>query len=91
MENNCELFNLFPKLRHELCDAKIKEPMEPQLHASSNVISMNAITTNAMDKSKLGEASLYKNNLFFFFVLEEFVLIMLYLPYAITLMMLLIF
>jgi hypothetical protein len=29
MENNCELFNLFPKLRHELCDAEIKKPMEP--------------------------------------------------------------
>ena len=57
MEYNYELLNLFPKLRHELCDAKIKEPMEPHLHASSNIIGMNAITANAMNKSKLGEAS----------------------------------
>ena len=60
MENNKkigELFNLFPDL--ELFDAKIKKPMEPYLHASSNVISMNAITANAMEKSKLGEASFY--------------------------------
>ena len=63
MEYNYELFNLFPKLRHELCDAKIKEPMEPQLHASSNVISMNSLNTiiaNSMKKSKLGEASFMK-------------------------------
>ena len=55
-QQKCELFNLFPELRHELFDAKIKKPMEPYLHASSNVISMNAITANAMEKSKLGEA-----------------------------------
>ena len=44
MENNkkfSELFNLFPDL--ELFDVKIKKPMEPYLHASSNVISMNAL------------------------------------------------
>src|SRR5215203_5404049 len=60
MENNkkiSELFNLFPEL--ELFDAKIKKPMEPYLHASSDVISMSAITANAMEKSKLGEASFY--------------------------------
>ena len=58
MENNkkiSELFNLFPDL--ELFGVNIKKPMEPYLHASSNVISMNAITANAMEKSKLGEAS----------------------------------
>ena len=38
---------------------KLKKPMEPYLHASSNVISMNAITANAMEKSKLGEASFH--------------------------------
>ena len=59
MENNSELFNLFSELRHEFFDAKIKIPMEPYLHASSNVISMNAITANTMEKSKLGEASFY--------------------------------
>src|SRR5215213_2090801 len=72
MENNKkigELFNLFPNL--ELFDAKIKKPMEPYLHDSSNVISMNAITANAMKKSKLGEASLHKNNLFCSSALEE--------------------
>jgi hypothetical protein len=60
MENNkkiSELLILFPDLRHGWFDAKIKKPMEPYLHDSSNVISMNAITANAMKKSKLGEAS----------------------------------
>jgi hypothetical protein len=36
--------------------------MELYLHANSNVISMNSlntITANAMEKSKLGEASFY--------------------------------
>jgi hypothetical protein len=32
--------------------------------ASNNVISMNAITSNAMEKSKLGKASFYENDLF---------------------------
>src|SRR5215203_3922010 len=69
--DNKELLILFPDLRHGWFDAKIKEPMEPQLHASSNIISMNAITANAMDKFKLGEASLHKNNLFCSSALEE--------------------
>ena len=43
--------------------------MEPYLHASSNVISMNAITANAMEKSKLGEASFH--DLFSFPALGE--------------------
>ena len=41
-------------------------PMELQLHASSNVISMNALNTtvsHVMKKSKLGEASFYENAL----------------------------
>src|SRR5215204_2423928 len=74
MENNkkiSELLILFPDLRHGWFDAKIKKPMEPYLHDSSNVISMNAITANAMKKSKLGEASLHKNNLFSSSALEE--------------------
>ena len=46
---------------------KLKKPMELYLHASSNVISMNSLNTiiaNAMEKSKLGEASFYENDLF---------------------------
>jgi hypothetical protein len=46
--------------------------MELYLHANSNVISMdslNAITANAMEKSKLGEASFY--DLFSSPILEE--------------------
>jgi hypothetical protein len=41
--------------------------MELYLHANSNVISMNSLNTiiaNAMEKSKLGEASFYENDLF---------------------------
>ena len=56
--DNKELLILFPDLRHGWFDTKIKKPMEPYLHDSSNVISTNAITANAMKKSKLGEAGL---------------------------------
>ena len=48
--------------------------MELYLHASSNVISMNSLNTiiaNAMEKSKLGEASFYENDLFSSPALEE--------------------
>ena len=41
--------------------------MELYLHANSNVVSMNCLDTiiaNAMEKSKLGEASFYENDLF---------------------------
>src|SRR5215218_6795769 len=69
--DNKELLILFPDLRHGWFDTKIKKPMEPYLHDSSNVISMNAITANAMKKSKLGEAGLHKNNLFSSSALEE--------------------
>ena len=66
MENNYELFNLFPELRHGWFDAKIKKPMEPYLHAGSN-ISMNALNTivaNDMENSKLGEAGFDEHDLF---------------------------
>ena len=47
---------------------KLKKSMEVCLHNSdSNVISMNSLNTiiaNAMEKSKLGEASFYENDLF---------------------------
>ena len=41
--------------------------MDLYLHANRNVISMNSLKTiivNAMEKSKLGEASFYENDLF---------------------------
>ena len=41
-------------------EVKIKKPMELYLHANSNVVSMDSLDTiiaNAMEKSKLGEAS----------------------------------
>ena len=67
MENICELFKLFPESRHEWFNAKIKKPMEPYLHASSNDISMNALNTivaNDMENSKLGEAGFDEHDIF---------------------------
>jgi hypothetical protein len=55
-------------------EEKIKKPVELYLHANSNVISMNSLKTiiaNAMEKSKLGEASFYENDLFSSLALEE--------------------
>ena len=49
-------------------------PMELHLHASSNVISMNALNptiAHVMEKSKLGEARFYENDLFSSPALEE--------------------
>ena len=65
--DNSELFILFPELRHGLFDVKIKKPMEPYLHASSNDISMNALDTidaNDIENSKLGEVGFDENDLF---------------------------
>ena len=70
MENNKnirELYSIYLELGHEVFEEEIKKPMELCLHASSIVISMNSLNTiiaNAMEKSKLGEASFYENNLF---------------------------
>ena len=67
MENNCELFNLFPELRHKWCVAKIEKPMEPYLHSNGNVISMNTLNTivaNDMENSKLGEAGFDEHDFF---------------------------
>jgi hypothetical protein len=53
---------------------KLKKPMELYLHANRNVISMNSLNTiisNVMEKSKLGEASFYENDLFSSPALEE--------------------
>ena len=55
-------------------EEKIKKPMELYLQVDSNVISMNALNTiiaNAMEKSKLGEANFYENDLFSSPALEE--------------------
>jgi hypothetical protein len=57
-----ELYSIFPELGLEVFEEKIKKPMELHLHANSNVISMNSlntITANAIEKSKLGETSFY--------------------------------
>ena len=71
MENNKkirDLYELYIELGHDAFEEKIKKPMEVCLHNSgSNVISMNSLNTiiaNAMEKSKLGEASFYENDLF---------------------------
>ena len=47
-------------------EEKIQKPMEFYLHSSSNVISINSFNTiiaNVIEKSKLGEASFYKNKI----------------------------
>jgi hypothetical protein len=57
-----EFFSLFPEFRFE---EKIKKPLE--LISHSNVISMNALNTviaNAIEKSKLREASFVKHDIF---------------------------
>jgi hypothetical protein len=70
MENNDktrELYSIYLELGHEVFEEKIKKPMELYLHANRNVISMNSLNTiiaNAMEKSKLGEASFYENEIF---------------------------
>src|SRR3954468_15366026 len=70
MENNNkirELYSIYLELGHEVFEEKIKKPMELYLHANSNVISMNSLGTivaNALETSKLGEASVDENDLF---------------------------
>jgi hypothetical protein len=70
MENNNkirELYSIYLELGHEVFEEKIKKPMKLYLHANRNVISMNSLNTiiaNAMEKSKLGEASFYENDIF---------------------------
>ena len=62
-----ELYSIYLELGHEVFEEKIKKPLELYLHASSDVISMdslNTIVANALEKSKLGEASFYENDLF---------------------------
>src|SRR3954469_12390011 len=77
MENNnkiIELYSIYLELGHEVFEEKIKKPLELYLHANNNVISMNPLNTiiaNAMETSKLGEASFYKNDLFSSPALED--------------------
>jgi hypothetical protein len=59
---NKEFFSLFPEFRFE---EKIEKPLELILH--SNIISTNALNTiiaKAIEKSKLGEASFVKHDIF---------------------------
>ena len=62
-----ELYELYIELGHDAFEEIIK-PMGVCLHNGDyNAISMNSLNTiipNAMEKSKLGEASLYENDLF---------------------------
>src|SRR3954468_5749031 len=77
MENNNkirELYSIYLELGHEVFEEKIKKPMELYLHDNSNVISMNYLDTmiaNAMETSKLKEASFYENDLFSSPALED--------------------
>src|SRR3954462_9348689 len=77
MENNNkirELYSVYLELGHEVFEEKIKKPLELYLHANSNVISMNSLDTiiaNAMEKSNLGEASFFENDLFSSPALED--------------------
>ena len=77
MENNKkirELYSIYVELGHEVFEEKIKKPMELYLHANSNVVSMNSLDTiiaNAMEKTKLGEASFYENDHFSSPALED--------------------
>jgi hypothetical protein len=53
---------------------KIEKPMELYLHANSNVVSMNSLSTvivNAIEKSKLGEAGFDGHDIFSSPALEE--------------------
>ena len=101
MENNKkirdldELYELYIELGHDAFEEIIK-PMGVCLHNSDgNAISMNSLNTiilNAMEKSKLGEASLYENDLFSSPALEKKIaLIILCLLYVIILRILVIF
>ena len=77
MENNKkirDLYEIYLELGHDAFEEKIKKPMENYLHDGSNVITINALNTiiaNALEKSKLGEASFNENDLFSSPALEE--------------------
>jgi hypothetical protein len=58
-----EFFSLFPKFRFE---EKIEKPLELNLHANSifSMDALNTVITNAIEKSKLGEAGFIKHDIF---------------------------
>jgi hypothetical protein len=65
MENK-EFFSLFPEFRYEVFEEKIEKPLELNLYANS-VVSINVsntVITNAIEKSKLGEAGFVKHDIF---------------------------
>jgi hypothetical protein len=65
MENK-EFYSIFPMLGYKVFEDKIEKPLELNLHANS-VVSMNALNTviaNAIEKSKLGEASFVNHDIF---------------------------
>jgi hypothetical protein len=73
MENK-KLYSIIPELRHEVFEEKIEKPLELYLHANSNVVSMNSlntITANAIEKSKVGEAGFDEHDIFSSPTLEE--------------------
>jgi hypothetical protein len=64
MENK-EFFCIFPMSCYGVFEEKIEKPLELVSH--SNVISMNVLNTviaNTIGKSKLGEASFVKHDIF---------------------------
>jgi hypothetical protein len=66
MENK-ELYSIFPELGYEVFEEKIEKPLELYLHANGSVIymnSLNIVIANAIEKSKLGEASFDKQDIF---------------------------
>jgi hypothetical protein len=65
MENK-EFYSIFPEIGYGVFEEKIEKPLELNLHANS-VISMNALNTvisNAIEKSKIGEAGFVKHYIF---------------------------
>jgi hypothetical protein len=66
MENK-EFYSIFPELGREVFEVKIEKPLELYSHANSNVICMNSLNTviaSAIERSKLGEASFDKHDIF---------------------------
>ena len=66
MENK-EFYSIFPEFGFEVFEEKIKKPMELYLQVNA----LNTVIANTMEKSKLGEASFYENDLFSSLALEE--------------------
>ena len=66
MENK-EFYSIFAEFGFEVFEEKIKQPMELYLQVNA----LNTVIVNTMEKSKLGEASFYENDLFSSLALEE--------------------